>query len=313
VLENLHIPARYDGFAYLADTRTLPRLRPHRHVELELNVVERGTITYVIAGRRYRFARRALIWLFPGQEHQLVDGTSDARYFVAVFKPAMLADACRSETTQPLRATFPPSASADRRHVLHADLDVERYDIVRLSLELTMEGGPDPDVLSREAGFGVSSNFRYKHDDPESLNAGLRNLLMLCWRMQAGRSTRRQSVALHAAVRRAMTLLSDETSEADQQSLESLAAACGVSAAHLSRTFARQVGMPLSRYRNALRMRRFWDHHQSAVTPSMTDAAYAAGFGSYAQFYKVFVSTYGKGPREFETQALAGDGTTISP
>ena len=28
----------------------------------------------------------------------------------------------------------------------------------------------------------------------------------------------------------------------------------------------------------------------------MLEAAYAAGFGSYAQFYKVFVQAYGTGP-----------------
>jgi AraC-like DNA-binding protein len=30
----------------------------------------------------------------------------------------------------------------------------------------------------------------------------------------------------------------------------------------------------------------------------LTEAAYAAGFGSYSQFYSLFVEAYGKGPRE---------------
>ena len=30
----------------------------------------------------------------------------------------------------------------------------------------------------------------------------------------------------------------------------------------------------------------------------MTHAAYAAGFGSYAQFHRVFTQAYGRGPRE---------------
>ncbi len=66
---------------------------------------------------------------------------------------------------------------------------------------------------------------------------------------------------------------------------------------YLSRVFARQVGVPLSRYRNSVRLDRFWDYYRGQKQHTITEAVYAAGFGSYAQFYKVFAQAYGSGPR----------------
>ena len=57
MLEDLHIDPAYDGFLFLAEAvRNPPVLRPHRHRELELNVVIQGKVTYVHAGQRYCFA-----------------------------------------------------------------------------------------------------------------------------------------------------------------------------------------------------------------------------------------------------------------
>src|SRR5688572_17334003 len=90
MLENLKLSDRYDGFLFLAEAaRNPPVLKPHHHLELELNVVRRGEITYVVGGQRYRFGQRSLLWMYPAQEHQMVDRTDDAEYYVAVFKPQL--------------------------------------------------------------------------------------------------------------------------------------------------------------------------------------------------------------------------------
>jgi transcriptional regulator GlxA family with amidase domain len=72
-----------------------------------------------------------------------------------------------------------------------------------------------------------------------------------------------------------------------------------VSEAHLSRTFHRQIGVSLTHYRNSIRLGRFWEEYRQPEQKNLTEAAYAAGFGSYAQFYKVFVQAYRLGPREY--------------
>jgi AraC-like DNA-binding protein len=157
-----------------------------------------------------------------------------------------------------------------------------------------MAGSIDPDILNREAGFGVASSFRYRHNDPDGLNAGLHHLLLLCWRLQQTCTTRQNSVSLHPSISKAISLLGEDSWSG---SLGRLARECGLSEAHFSRMFARQVGVPLSRYRNSLRLARFWEHFRRPAKPTILEAVYAAGFGSYAQFYKVFADAYGAGPR----------------
>ena len=101
-------------------------------------------------------------------------------------------------------------------------------------------------MLNREAGFGVGSNFPFAHRDREGLNAGLHHLLMLCWRSMRTGKIFGDGVRLHPVVYRALNVLSDGAWEQD---LNQLAKVCGASEAYLSRTFHRQIGIPLSRYR----------------------------------------------------------------
>jgi len=291
VLENLKIAPRYDGFLFLAESvRNPPRLDSHHHNELELNVVVRGSITYVAGGRRFTFGMRTLLWMFPAQEHQLVDRSDDAQYYVAVFKPEMIARSCRSKAYADLRRRRTPVDG-----VLHTLLEPESFDLIRKTMDSLMQGALDPDVLNREAGFGVGSDFSFQHGDPDGLNAGLHHLLLLCWRCQSHGPAITQEVALHPAVGKALEILSEGEWEHD---LGKLARRCGVSEAHLSRVFARQIGVPLNRYRNSLRLSRFWTHYRQTGGKNLTEAAYAAGFGSYAQFYKIFAHAYGCGPRD---------------
>jgi AraC-like DNA-binding protein len=300
MLQALRIGPRYDGFLFLADSaRNPPALAPHRHVELELNLVVRGQITYVVDGRRFTFPARTLLWLFPAQVHQLVARSADAQNYVAVFKPKMVARSCREAWHRELRRQHPPQDGV--AHTELAPADFER--LCREMAELA-EDGLDPDVLNREAGFGIATNFRFSHGDPDLLNAGLHHLLLLGWRHQRGRAGGTRAVALHPAVRRALARL-DET-EGGAESGAALARSCGVSEDHLGRLFGRQVGVSLTHYRNSVRLGRFWRAYQGGEGATLTEAMFAAGFGSYAQFYKVYRRAYGVGPRASLARTPAG-------
>jgi AraC-like DNA-binding protein len=291
MLEDLKLGNRYDGLIYLVESaRNPPTIKSHHHVELELNLVVRGTISYVLGERRFTFGRRTLLWLFPSQEHQLVDRSNDAENYVAVFKPRLIARSCRSATYEGLKRD-----KADVDGVLHTVLPVETFDLVRRTMDGLMEAAPDPDVLNREAGFGVNSDFRYDHGDPDGLNAGLHHLLLLCWRCQCAGKAVDGAVALHSAVLKALDVLSRGS---EKLSLRSLASQCGSSEAHLSRMFTRQIGVSVSRYRNSVRLGRFMEYYRQPEQKTITEAVYAAGFGSYAQFHRVFTQEYGRGPRE---------------
>lgn len=289
--ENLKLGPDYEGMLFLAESvRNPPALRPHRHRELEINLVVSGTVTYVVDGQRWRFEKGSLLWFYPSQEHQLVDRTADAQYYVAVFKPEMIRQACRHPRYAGLKRR-----TAAQDGVLHLRLDAEAFDLIRRTMDALIVEGMDPDVLNREAGFGWRSSFRFKHNDPDALNAGLRHLMLMCWRSHHQGTLRGQSTALHPAVRRALDAMTREVTE---EKVGTLAQRCGVSASYLSRIFCAQVGVPINRYRNSIRLGRFWEAMHGPTRKTVTEAVYEAGFGSYAQFYKVFVAAYGQSPRQ---------------
>jgi AraC-like DNA-binding protein len=77
-----------------------------------------------------------------------------------------------------------------------------------------------------------------------------------------------------------------------------IAAKLDISLSRLTRVLKAELGMSLVEYRNRLRMERFSllvDHGHT----NLLGAALAAGFGSYAQFYRVFRALRRGTPREF--------------
>ena len=291
MLVDLKLKPCYDGLLYLADPARHLRLPgSHRHAELELNLVLAGSLSYVMNGRRFTFTPRSLLWLFPEQEHQVVEISRNGRYYVAVFKPSLIERACHLPPYLELARGPDPNAG-----VLCAVLDPTAFALVRNVMDSLMRDSLDSDVLNREAGYGAETNFYFEHHDADTLNAGLHYLLLYCWRQQLAWKSQKEAIELHPAVRRALKRL--QNADCDRN-LADLAMSCGVSSAYLSRTFNHQVGVPLNRYRNSLRLSRFFEHYRSPQRLTIAEAVYAAGFGSYAQFYKVFTRSYGRGPRE---------------
>jgi AraC-like DNA-binding protein len=240
--------------------------------------------------QRYTCPAGTLLWLFPQQEHQLVDRSSSAQHYVAVFKPPFIRRVCSTPAYTGLK-----NARRQSEGILHTMLSSQSFHLVRNAMDSIMEGSLDNELLNREAGFGVDSDFCYQHTDPDGLNAGLHYLMTLCWRLQNKHPAGECAVELHPSVRRAIRLLSEGEWAG---SLSALAARCKISDAHLSRLFHQQVGVPLNHYRNSLRMARFWEELKSSPNANVTEIAYAAGFGSYSQFYNLFVEDHGQGPRE---------------
>ena len=87
--------------------------------------------------------------------------------------------------------------------------------------------------------------------------------------------------------------------------LPAIAKRCAVSESYLSRLFKDQVGVPMNQYSNSARLRAFMEDYHRPGKRTILESMYAAGFGSYAQFYKVFSAFYGYAPREY----LAAQGT----
>jgi AraC-like DNA-binding protein len=86
------------------------------------------------------------------------------------------------------------------------------------------------------------------------------------------------------------------------QSLESLAGLIGLSPSHLSRLFRQQTGLSIVAYRHRIQLERFFAILQNQPHLTVLAAALQAGFGSYAQFHRVFRKQFGCGPREYLNQ-----------
>ena len=136
--------------------------------------------------------------------------------------------------------------------------------------------------------------WRAESRDPALANTGLAYLQTVAWRAFLDSAEVVDSVDVHPAVRAAARLRQAEpNTEAD---LASLARRAGLSPTHLSRLFAAQIGVSLTRYRNQHRLHRFLSGHGDGTRTTALAAALAAGFGSYAQFYRVFRQETGRTP-----------------
>jgi AraC-like DNA-binding protein len=81
---------------------------------------------------------------------------------------------------------------------------------------------------------------------------------------------------------------------------EQLAKELGISPGHLARSFKSEMGCSLVEYRNRLRVERFFATVDRGGS-NIQQAAEEAGFGSYAQFHRVFRKLIGTTPREYLT------------
>jgi AraC-like DNA-binding protein len=252
------------------------RPRAHRHAELEVNIVVRGTASYLLGDRRYALTPGTLTWLFPGQDHVLVDESSDHELWWAVFRPTLVARIATTPHARPLLEEDPVGQFSRR-------LDSGR--VRRL-------GALFHDVHDAETV------------DDVLVNAGLAYLLSFAWRAFLDSDDVVEGVDLHPAVETVARMLRADTNAGD---LATLARAVRLSSSHLSRIFNEQTGVSISRFRNQQRLQRFVHLYGRGRRTTALAAALEAGFGSYAQFHRVFREQTGRSPSALRTAAADDD------
>ena len=239
---------------WLASSRGLhPR---HTHAELECNLVVAGRARYLVGTRRYDLAPGSLVWLFPEQDHVLVDQSAGLSMWIAVFTPRLVRGCAAPEA---LRAGDPPGHFA--RTVAREECD----DLATLLADIA------------EAGAARA-------------NAGLGYLLHRAWAVFEAAASAPDEAAVHPAVQHAARVLREESA-----TLPDLAARVGLSPSRLSRVFRRQTGVSITDFRNRQRVDRFLRIYGGGRT-TLTDAALRAGFGSYPQFHRVYTRLAGQPP-----------------
>lgn len=264
--ENLHLPHGRDGKLWL--------LRPaaagsgmHRHDELELNLVLRGSGSYLLDDRRYELCRGTLVWLFPDQNHVLLTATTGFEMWVAVFRHAMVRRTCATQASQAL---------CDRRPIgsYCKELPASKLTIL--------------DALFQQVASSAG--------DRALFNAGLAYSMLVAWAAYDSVALGTHSSEVHPAVERAITRLRNDP---ESLSLRDLARSSGLSPSHLSSIFKKQAGLTISAFRNRVRLERFFTLYGEGRQRTATEAALGAGFGSYAQFYRVFTASVGQNPQAY--------------
>jgi AraC-like DNA-binding protein len=236
---------------------------PHRHDVLEVNLIQNGTSTYYIDGRRYELEPGHVVFLFPDQEHALLDTSIDYRAWVIHVRSAFVREICTTRPTRALAAGRAPEQFASALPAARA-----RH-LTRLfqALAETM-------------------------DDDAQFNSGLAFALLTSWIEHLRARAIVPEASREPLVERVIRLLREE----NDRSLDELSRASGTSRSVLTRLFKRQTGLSILEYKNRLRVERFLALYADGERMTLLDAALAAGFGSYAQFHRVFRGVMGHTP-----------------
>jgi AraC-like DNA-binding protein len=264
--QSLKLPKSLDG--NLWHYRNLGRANAmHHHAELEFNLVTRGSGLYLLENRKYEIRRGDLLWLFPAQEHVLIEQTLDFEMWIGVCKPGTVQRIATDASAKILRQKNPPGEYCRRL--------------------------PQPALAQLETLF---SEIAAKQDQTGLFNVGLAYAFLNAWQQfeQASDVPVRD---VHPAVEKAARLIRDESTT---MTLDDLAHRSGLSPHRLSRLFKQQTGIALVDFRNRQRMERFLEIYGTGQRLTMLDAALEAGFGSYPQFHRVFKRVTGYSPRNHE-------------
>lgn len=252
----------------------------HAHETVEINLVLRGSGHVLLENRRYPLLPGHLVWLWPGQRHVTAGWSADMRLWVVEWRPPALARLLRAR-----RRDVPPPADPAQPYCR------------RLA----------PPVLQRLDGLleCVAAQTR-----PEVFNRGLDFALFALWEAFGTAEPVRDCPAFHPKLATVLGLLADPARPASQAQL---ARRVGLSPGYLSALFQAQTGLSIPAYRHRLRlqefMRRFHAHPEIGLLPHALDS----GFGSYAQFHRVFVKTLGLAPRAWLRAAAPGTQKAARP
>ncbi len=265
----------FDGVVVsLSDKRWYLR-QWHAHDTIEINLILRGSGHVLLENRRYPLLPGHLIWLWPGQRHVPSDWSSDMRLWIVEWKPGTLAR-LRKARRWDRPAPGDPVIPFCRRLAAAA---LHRLDGLLAATA----------ALSR----------------PDAFNRGLEFALFALWDEFLGAAPVADCAAFHPKLEAVLGLLADPDANWTQTQL---ARRVKMSPYYLSDLFRQQTGLTIPAYRNRLRLQDFFRRFQAHPEIRLLQHALDAGFGSYAQFYRVFAAALGVPPREWLRRASAAPG-----
>jgi AraC-like DNA-binding protein len=236
----------------------------HGHERLEMNFVISGSGAVLLEDRKYLLQPGQLIWLWPGQRHIPSDWSADMVMWIAEWDQSVF--------RQLVRARGRGGCAAG---------DAGLYGSRTLPVKAMRALQP---LLENVAASEKTDTF----------NHGMRFLLFALWDAFCAAPPVDNEQFLHPKLGQVMMLLNDRYTT---YSLAELAKKAGLAPHYLSEIFHRQTGMSIPAYRNRLRLNHFFSLYRHSPELDLLSLALEAGFGSYAQFYRVFCDLTGTTPR----------------
>jgi AraC-like DNA-binding protein len=262
--EMLPISKAAGGIAWLHRGNTYDHPR-HRHTALEMNLVASGRGCYEVDGQRHPLVAGSVLWIRPGEKHYLEERSEDFVMWILAAEASLID---RITTSSRRETLLPEQPSRGLSRLLPA-------------AELRW--------LDRE----LKRSFECQ--SPDFLQAGISYALLGAWEATVATPETSPGEVLSAPLQRAVALLEDNP----HWSRDDLAAAVNVAPLRLGRQFRAELGVGFTDYRNRLRLQRFFELRRRGRA-SMLGACLEAGFGSYAQFHRVFTGLVGTAPSRNE-------------
>lgn len=247
----------------------------HSHPELEFNLATAGSAFYIVDSRRYLLTPGTLIWLFPAQEHLLVDVSSDFTMWIGVLSAEVASSVGRERGYEALARDHPGEVLVRRLRSPAAD------ELSRLAAL----------VHGARAGSTIA---RFNH--------GVAYLFLEAWEAFVHGADLDGASDLSPVV---AGVLRQVAATGGCLRLGEAAEQFRVTPSWLSRTFHREAGVRFVDYCNRLKLMRFEELRAAHTAANLTALALDAGFGSYAQFYRVFRAAHGRGPAAHAHRAPA--------
>jgi AraC-like DNA-binding protein len=139
------------------------------------------------------------------------------------------------------------------------------------------------------------------------INAALGYALVASWQAYQFSSEPLSRIDVHPAVAKAAQLVSAAD---DPPDLNQLARQAGLSPARLSRLFKKQTGIGLTAFRQRKCLERFLRLYRRGARYTLIEAALQAGFGSYAQFHRVFCGVMRMNPAAYRRSLVENENNT---
>jgi AraC-like DNA-binding protein len=255
--------------------------RPDRHNEIELNLLEKGSLTYLIGGRKVRVPAGLLAMFWAAIPHQIVEMEGTAKYFVVTIPLAWFLQ-CKvpEDLVQPvLRGSVMFDQGTD-------DNDPARFTLWLHDLTADPKSWQRPVFLEMEARL-----WRLARSMPPEPKRGA---------AKTPRHAHEDFVLDHLTkVEQMAAFIARHYTE--PLSVDDVGKHVSLHPNHAMAVFKRAFGTTLIQYLTEHRI----SHAQrllAATGDKILSIALASGFGSVGRFNAAFKETCGCSPREFRRQ-----------